>query len=583
MNRSDFKSYSKPCLLSACLLSAALLAACAGVDKSAGPVPANDPRLQPALNSITADAMLAHVRVLSSDEYEGRLPGSHGEELSVAYIAAQYKALGLAPGNPDGSYLQDVPLVGIVSKPVTSFEAGGKTMLMSFPSDYVAFAPRTRREVNIDKSELVFVGYGVQAPEYGWDDYKGLDVRGKTLVMLINDPQIPDPADASKLDDKMFRGNAMTYYGRWTYKYEIAAKLGAAAAIIVHETPTAAYPYDVVVNSWSRENFTIRQAGPNPDFPDIAAWMQREKARQLFAASGRDFDALKKAALSRDFKPVPLKATVTMHIENTWREVASHNVVARLEGSDPKLKNEYVIYSAHWDHLGVQAPAPGSNVSLHDRIYHGALDNASGIAALLAFAKAYTIVDPKPPRTILFIATTAEEQGLLGAKYYAQHPLYPLSRTLADINVDSVNVLGRTSDVVAFGNNKSSLDDQLVTLAAMQNRSVRPDPQPERGGFYRSDQFEFAKEGVPVMHAKSGSTLIGKPEGTGTKMINDFTTHHYHQPSDEIDATWDLSGAVEDMRLLFLLGYEVAQSSSFPQWKPGSEFKGKRDAMMAKP
>jgi Zn-dependent M28 family amino/carboxypeptidase len=569
----------KQSVLLSCLISAGLLAACASVDNTH--VAASDPRLQPALNSITADAMLAHVRVLSSDEYEGRLPGSHGEDLSVAYIAEQYKKLGLAPGNPDGSYMQNVPLVGIVSKPTTSFEAGGKTMLMSFPSDYVAFAPRTRREVNIDKSELVFVGYGVQAPEYGWDDYKGLDVHGKTLVMLINDPQIPDPADPSKLDDKMFRGKAMTYYGRWTYKYEIAAKLGAAAAIIVHETPTAAYPYDVVVNSWSRENFTIKQAGPNPDFPDIAAWIQREKARQLFAASGLDFDALKKAALSRDFKPVPMKATVTMHIENTWRDVASHNVVAKLEGSDPKLKDEYVVYSAHWDHLGVQAP--GNNVSLHDRIYHGALDNASGIAALMAFAKAYTIVEPKPPRTILFVATTAEEQGLLGAKYYAQHPLYPLSRTLANINVDVVSVSGRSSDVVAFGNNKSSLNDQLVTLAAMQNRTVVPDSQPERGGFYRSDQFEFAKEGLPVMNARSGATLIGKPEGTGTKMANDYTTHHYHQPSDEIDASWDLSGAVEDTRLLFLLGYEVAQSSSFPQWKPGSEFKAKRDAMMAKP
>jgi Zn-dependent M28 family amino/carboxypeptidase len=564
--------------LSTPLLAALLLAACASPAPNSDPY--QDPAVQGALNSISADDMLKHIRVLSSDEFGGRLPGTKGEDLSVVYIAEQFAKLGLAPGNPDGTYTQQVPLVGITSKPVASIEARGKTLPpLQFPKDYVAFSPRVQNKVSIDKSELVFVGYGVIAPEYGWDDYKGLDVRGKTLVMLINDPQIPDPRDPSKLDDTMFRGKAMTYYGRWTYKYEIAAKLGAAAAIIVHETAPAAYPFEVVINSWSRENFSIKSAGPNPDFPDVAAWIQLDRAKELFAASGYDFDAMKRAALSRDFKPVRLPATVSFHVDNTWRDVASHNVVAKLEGADPRLKNEYVIYSAHWDHLGVQPE--GNGVSLHDRVYHGAVDNASGVAALLSFAKAYAQLPQHPQRSILFVATTAEEQGLLGAKYYAQHPLYPLSQTLANINVDTINVWGRTSDVATLGQNKSTLDDMLTTLAAREGRVVKPDPRPDRGGFYRSDQFELAKVGVPVMHARSGNTLIGRPEGTGEELSNEYTAHRYHKPSDVILPDWDLSGAVEDERMLFLLGYGVAQSSQFPQWQAGSEFKPARDATMA--
>lgn len=557
------------------------LVACSVATPPAGSNPFTQPGFQSALNSVNAASLIEPIRVLSSDEFEGRLPGTRGEELSVDYIAARFKALGLAPGNPDGSYFQKVPLVGIVSKTTAAYQVGGKTVPLELPKDMVAFSPRTQREVTVDKSDLVFVGYGVIAPEYNWDDYKGMDMHGKTLVMLINDPQIPDPKDPGRLDDSMFKGSAMTYYGRWTYKYEIAARLGAKAAIIVHETKTAAYPYEVVVNSWSRENFSINTAAPNPDFPDVAAWIPVDRAQQLFAASGYDFAELKRKALSRDFKPIALPATVSLRVENTWREVASHNVVAKLEGTDPKLRDEYVIYSAHWDHLGIDQDA--SHGSRHDRIYHGALDNASGVASLLCFANAYMQLGERPRRSILFIATTAEEQGLLGAKYYAGHPLYPLTRTLADINVDTVNPWGRTRDVAITGYGNSTLDDVVAELAGKQGRTVKPDPRPDRGGFYRADQFEFAKLGVPVMYAKSGNEMIGKPAGSGEELANEYTANNYHKPSDEIKANWDLSGAVEDVQLLFMIGYVVAQSPTFPQWRPGAEFKAARDAAMLRP
>jgi Zn-dependent M28 family amino/carboxypeptidase len=559
--------------------AAIALAACSTASAPTSSDPFTDPALRPALESVTSEGLLAPIKVLASDEFEGRLPGTHGEDMAVNYIADRFKAMGLAPGNPDGTYIQNVPFVGISSKISASFNVSGKTMPLELPKDMVAFSPRAQNQLTVDNSDLVFVGYGVIAPEYNWDDYKGMDVRGKTLVMLINDPQIPDPKDPSRLDDSMFKGNAMTYYGRWTYKYEMAAKLGAKAAIIIHETKPAAYPYEVVVNSWSRENFSIRTVGPNPDFPDVASWIHLDKAKQLFAASGYDLAELKRKALSRDFKPVALPATVSFKVQNTWREVASRNVVAKIEGSDPKLKNEYVVYSAHWDHLGIDLDE--SRGSRHDRIYHGAIDNASGVSELLSFANAYVHMTQRPRRSMLFIAVTGEEQGLLGSKYYAGHPLYPLSRTLADINVDTINQWGRTHDVAITGYGNSSLDDLVVKLAAEQGRIVKPDPRPDRGGFYRSDQFEFAKQGVPVMYARSGNELLDKPPGTGEELSNDYTANNYHKPSDEIKPNWDLSGAVEDTRLLIALGYVVAQSPDYPQWKPGAEFKAARDKMMA--
>ena len=537
---------------------------------------ANGPA-QAALDTITAEELLKHTTVLASDEYEGRGPGSKGEELSVQYITEQFKKLGLQPGNPDGTYIQEVPLAGIRSFPTAHFTVAGKEPItVQFPGDYVATSARLLPEVKVEESDIVFVGYGVVAPEYGWDDYKDVDVRGKTILMLINDPPVPDPHDPAKLDENMFKGAAMTYYGRWTYKYEIAAQKGAAAAVIVHETGPAAYPYSVVEMSWARENFEIDAPDKNMGMVPVRSWITLATAQKLVAASGLDFETLKKQAVSRDFKPVALPgAQANFDIKQRVRPFKSRNVVAKIDGSDPKLKDEWIIYSAHWDHLGKHPELQG------DQIFNGALDNASGVAALLALAKAHAHLPQPTKRSALFLATTAEESGLLGAKFYAEHPLHPLTKTLADINIDVVNPWGKTHDVedISWGN--STLDDLLIAEAAREGREAKPNSQPEKGGFYRADHFEFSKLGVPSLYLGGGREVIGKPANFGQEKRDDFVAHHYHQPSDEVDPTWDLSGAAEDTQLLFRIGCEVANGDRFPEWKPGTEFKAKRDAMMS--
>jgi len=533
-------------------------------------------RLQPALEAITPDGLLAHIKVLASDEFEGRAPGTKGEELSVKYITDQFKQIGLKPGNPDGTYTQEVPLAGIKSEPQMLFVAGDKTVDLKNQDDFVASSARLQPEIKIDNSDVVFVGYGVVAPEYGWDDYKGVDVRGKTLLMLIGDPPVPDPKDPSKLDEQMFKGKAMTYYGRWTYKYEIAAKKGAAAAIIVHETEPAAYPWQVVRSSWGKENFELDNPNKNMDAVEARSWITRDVAKKLFADCGQDFDALKKSAVTKGFRPVTLKATATIEIKQQIRSFKSHNVIGKLEGGDPKLRDEYIIYTAHWDHLGRHPELQG------DQIFNGAIDNASGVASVLQLAAAFTKLNPPTKRSLLFMATTAEEAGLLGAKYYAEHPLYPLEKTLADINIDGINPWGKTHDLEDVTNGNSALDDLLGQAAARQGRVMKPNSEPEKGGFYRIDSFEFAKAGVPVLHAARGIEIIGKPPGYGKQKRDEFVAKHYHQPSDEVDPNWDLSGAVQDIQLLFEVCYQVANGDKFPEWKAGSEFKSKRDAMLKK-
>ena len=532
--------------------------------------------LKPALDSINANDILQHIKVLSADEFEGRGPGTKGEELSVKYLTEQYQRLGLKPGNPDGTYVQKVPLEGFTAEPTASFTAGGKKIDLKFPQDYVAISRRFVPESKVENSEMVFVGYGVHAPEYGWDDYKGVDVRGKTIVMLINDPAVPDPNDASKLDEKMFKGKAMTYYGRWTYKYEIATEKGAAAAIIIHETAPAGYPYEVVSGSWSRENFDIQTPDKNMTRPAVEAWITTERAKELLAASGQDFDALKKAAVSKDFKPVVLNAKANLTVKNTLREINSNNVVAKLEGSDPVLKNEYVVYTAHWDHLGRDPKLQG------DQIYNGAIDNASGIATLLEIAEAFTKLPTPPKRSILFLAVTGEEKGLLGSKYYATNPLYPLNKTLANINKDGVNQWGRTKDITMVGDDNSTLIDLLRESASAQGRTVNPDPEPEKGYYYRSDHFEFAKQGVPALYTSSGIEYVGKDANYGKQKREEYTQKDYHKVSDEIEPDWDLTGAIDDAQLLTTIGYRIAQGEKFPEWKAGSEFKAKRDQMMGR-
>src|SRR5881296_2401230 len=422
-------------------------------------------RLQPALEAITPDGLLAHIKVLASDEFEGRAPGTKGEELSVKYITDQFKKIGLKPGNPDGTYTQEVPLAGIKNEPQMSFVIGDKTMDLKYPDDFVASSARLQSEIKIDKADVVFVGYGVVASEYGWDDYKDVGVRDKTLLMLIGDPPIPDPKDPSKLDDKMFKGRAMTYYGRWTYKYEIAAKKGAAAAIIIHETEPAAYPWQVVRSSWAKENFELDNPNKNADAVSARSWITIDVAKKLFADCAQDFDALKRSAVTKDFRPVALNAKADIEIKQQIRSFKSHNVIGKLEGDDPKLKDEYVLYTAHWDHLGRHPELQG------DQIFNGAIDNASGVASVIQLAAAFTKLNPPPKRPVLFMATTAEEAGLLGAKFYAEHSLYPLEKTLADINIDTVNPWGKTRDIEDLSNNSSTLDD-LLTAAAKRNGRV---------------------------------------------------------------------------------------------------------------
>ncbi len=535
---------------------------------------AESPDLRPALQSITAEDLARHIRTLASDEFEGRQPGTKGEELTVQYLVDAFRRLGLKPGSPDGTYVQPVGLVGITTQPTATFRIGKTRMALKFPEEYVAVSRHVAPEVSVTDSELVFVGYGVVAPEYGWDDYKGVDVRGKTLVMLINDPPVPDPRDPGRLDEEVFKGRAMTYYGRWTYKHEIATEKGAAAAIIVHETEPAGYPYEVVSGSWGRENFDIRTPDGNRGRVPVEAWIRRDRAEALFKAAGLDFEALKRAAVRRDFKPVPLKATATFHLKQTIRSVDSRNVIARLDGSDPSVRNEYVLYTAHWDHLGRDPSLQG------DQIYNGAKDNASGTAGLLEIAEAFTRLRPPPRRSVLFLAVTAEEYGLLGAKFYATNPLYPLERTLANINIDGLNQWGQTRDLVVIGLGNSTLDDVLAEVARTRGRTIRPDPEPEKGFFYRSDHFEFAKKGVPALFTDEGIDYVGKPEGYGIKKREEYTARDYHKPSDEVKPDWDLAGAAEDARLLFEVGVRVAQGDRWPEWKPGTEFKAIREASL---
>ena len=538
---------------------------------SAAGIPAE---LKPALDSINSDDIMRHTKTMSGDEYEGRGPGTKGEELTVKYLTEQYQRIGLKPGNPDGTYVQKVPLAGMTATTNASFVAGGKTIDLQFPKDYVSVSRRFVPESKVENSDLVFVGYGVVAPEFGWDDYKGVDVKGKTIVMLINDPAVPDASDPTKLDDKMFKGKAMTYYGRWTYKYEIASAKGAAAAIIIHETVPAGYPFEVVSGSWGRENFDIQQPDKNMSRVAVESWITTDRAKELFTASGQDFDALKKAAITKDFKPVSLNAKVNLGVKNELREINSANVVGKIEGSDPALKNEYVIYTAHWDHLGRDPKLPG------DQIFNGALDNASGTAALLEIAEAFTKLSTPPKRSILFLSVTAEEKGLLGAKYYAENPLYPLNKTLANINMDGVNQWGRTKDITMVGDDNSSLVDLLRETASAQSRSVNPDPEPEKGFYYRSDHFEFAKQGVPALYTDSGTDYIGKDAAYSKQKRDEYTNNDYHKVSDQIKPDWDLAGAVDDAQLLTTIGYRVAQGDKFPEWKSGSEFKLKRDEVM---
>ncbi|TAK17955.1 MAG: M28 family peptidase [Acidobacteria bacterium] len=548
----------------------ALTSACA--QEPTGPIAVKD------LPNIDANLALADIKKLASDEFEGRAPGSKGEDLTVQYLTEQFKAAGLEPGNPDGTWTQAVPLVSLTPtdiSPLVVTGKGGKTHQFKIRDEFVPFSRRVTDKVALAKSDLVFVGYGVQAPEYKWDDFAGIDVKGKTIVVLVNDPQVTLP-NSQSLDPAVFNGSAMTYYGRWTYKFDHAAELGAAGVIIVHETPTAGYPF-TVVQGFGAERFNLVTPNKNADKAMVESWISLDAARELFKMAGMNYDAEKTKAATRGFKPVAMNLTASVNFTQKMRTVDSRNVVAKLPGSDPKLKDEYVIFSAHWDHFGIGEPVNG------DKIYNGAQDNASGTAGILAIARAMKQVKPAPKRSILFLAVTSEEQGLLGSEYYGKFPLYPLDKTLADINVDdNLSLIGRTSDTIVIGLGASDLDDYLRDAAAELGKSLKPDAEPEKGFYYRSDHFNFAKVGVPALDAGNGDDVIGKPAGYGRQKKDDYTAHLYHSPQDQVSADWDLTGYAEDAKLLFAVGYRVAQADKFPEWKAGNEFKAIRDKSMKK-
>ncbi len=522
------------------------------------------------LPPIDMNAVLAHTKVLASDEFEGRAPGTPGEERSVAFLVDQFKKAGLKPGNTDGTYIQKVPLVGITPSPAPLvFKKGTAKQTLKWKDDVVAWTKHVAPTASIDDSELVFVGYGVVAPEFNWDDYKGVDVKGKTLVMLVNDPPVPDPTNPSALDPKTFGGKAMTYYGRWTYKYEIGAQKGAAGVLIVHETEPAGYPFGVVQGK-TGEQFDLVTPDKNMGRAAIEGWITLDQTKALLKMAGQDFDALKAQAATRDFKPVALGVTASMTIRNKLRTINSKNVIARLDGGDPLLQDEYVIYSAHWDHFG-KGP---------EGIFHGAEDDALGCASLVELGRSFTKLAAPPRRSILFLAVTAEEQGLLGSEYYTVTPIYPLAKTVANINLDSWNVHGRTKDLTLVGYGASDLDDYARDAAGEQGRIVHADAEPEKGFYYRSDHFNFAKQGVPALDPDGGVNYIGKPAEYGQQVRDEWTAKRYHQPSDVVLPDWDLTGTREDLNVFFAVGYRVAQADKMPDWKPGNEFKAKRDAML---
>jgi Zn-dependent M28 family amino/carboxypeptidase len=548
-----------------------LAAACSSIEPTAAPLKLAD---MPTLDSAV---MLDDIRRLSSDEFEGRGPGTKGEELTVNYLVDRFKAAGVEPGNPDGTWIQKVPLVGITPSKISplTVSRGGRVQSFRPHDQVVAFSPRVTDGVSIDKSELVFVGYGVQAPEFQWDDFKGLDVKGKTLIVLVNDPPIPlDPSKPDVLNPAVFGGSAMTYYGRWTYKYDKASELGAAAVFIVHETVPAGYGFNVV-QGFGGERFDLVTPDGNMSKAAIQGWLSLETASALLKASGQDFATLKAQAKTREFKPVPLAAAASMSIQQTRRTIDSQNVIGRIPGSDATVRNEYIVYMAHWDHLGVGTAVNG------DAIYNGARDNAAGVALMLEVARAFKTVQPAPKRSILFAAVTAEESGLLGSAYYTQFPLYPLTKTLAAINVDTPNVWGRTTDVTIVGLGASDLDTYAREAAAEQTRVLRPDAEPEKGFYYRSDHFNFAKAGVPALDLGEGSEFVGKPPGYAKERRDEWTSTDYHSPSDVVKDWWDLSGAAEDGKLLFAVGYRVANADRFPEWSVGNEFRAIREKSLA--
>ncbi|MBL4801632.1 MAG: M28 family peptidase [Emcibacter sp.] len=519
--------------------------------------------------NIDAARLAGNIKILASDEFEGRAPGTMGDEKTINFLKQKFKALGLKPGNGD-SYFQGVKMVEITAAPgaVMEIETAEGEMALSYGPEFMGWTQRVTESVAVQDSEMVFVGYGIVAPEYDWNDYADVDVHGKTVVIMVNDPGYATQNSA------LFTGNAMTYYGRWTYKYEEAARQGAQAVIIIHETKPAAYPWAVVEGSWSGPQFSLESDDGNMTRVVVESWVPGDVMAKIFQAAGLDYQALTTQAATTAFKAISLKAKMSVSLTNQIRRVVSNNVVAVLPGTD--RADEYIIHMSHWDHLGRDSSLEG------DQIYNGAADNASGTAGLIELANAYLSGEEKPRRSIMFLAVTAEEQGLLGSEYYGKNPIVPLNKTVAAINMDVLAYAGETYDVTIVGYGNSELDDYVDRAVRKQKRIANPDPEPEKGGFYRSDHFSLSKEGVPALYFEGGVNHVKNGRKWMMEQIADYTNNRYHKPSDEYDDSWDMSGAVKDLELMYRIGLRLSQEESFPNWRAGNEFKAKRDAMMKK-
>ena len=554
------------------LAAAALLAACKPAEPVAAPAaqtPAPPPAAAHPFNAdINTPDYAELVKTLASDEFEGRGPGTVGEDKTVDYIKAQFERLGLKPGN-NGDWFQTVPMVVTEADPATTMtiDVAGKPHALKFGPDMVVGTRTGEKEVKIDNSPMVFVGYGVDAPEQGWNDYAGVDVKGKTVVMFINDPGF------HAQDERLFEGKRMTYYGRWTYKFEEAARKGAAAAIIIHDDAGASYGWDVVKNSWSGAQFDLRaEDDPEPRLP-AQGWITGAEAKALFTDAGLDLDAMRDAAGKRGFKAVPMKATMSLDLKSTTSEKSSRNVVGLLPGSE--APDEAVVYMAPWDHASKHEGETGDN------IYNGAVDNATGVAGVIEIAEKFARTEPKPKRSIVFLAVTLEESGLLGSKYYVAHPSIPMDKTVAVINMDAMSVAGRSKDMTVVGMGNSELEAILADAVKPQGRVLSMEASPESGFYFRSDHFNFAKAGVPALYAKGGTDLVeGGVEG-GKAAEADYRDHRYHKAADQYDASWKLDGIVEDLNALYIVGNTIANDGSWPNWMKTSAFRAKRDAMMA--
>jgi len=527
-----------------------------------------DPASSPSEASLSGDRISAHVKFLSGDALGGRGPATPGETLTTEYIATQFALAGLKPAGDDGSYFQKVPLVGVQSLPETdlSWQGGGKKLRMNWLEDYVAVNHRQQASQTID-AEAIYVGHGIVAPEFDWDDYKGVDVKGKVVVLFTNEPQSQDPA--------FFGGKALTYYGRWVFKYEEALRQGAAGAIIIHTLPTAGYPWTVVRNSWGGRNPYVKLAEGEPAL-GVAGWVTSPTGERILTQTGKSLDELLKEADSPDFQPIPLKLGLRGRISSRVQPFDTRNVIGIVEGSDPRKNDEAVLYSAHWDHLGEGIAVDG------DSIYNGAVDNATGCGILLELARAFSELEQPPARSILFAAVGAEEGGLRGSKYYSEHPVVPVGKTAVNLNYDGLMPLGLSTDISLPGYERTTLRQTVERLAEKFQLEIRPEAHPEQGYYYRSDHFSLAKAGVPAFSIKSGTQYQGRPEDWGAQAREQYTANDYHQPSDEFDPSWDFSGLEQIARFGFAIGREVANQPELPTWNPGDEFLAAREKSWAR-